>query len=385
MRQPNVIIVLLVLFVGLAPVPSVAATKTPHVVVSIKPLHALVAGVMRGVGSPHLLLDDQQSPHHFALKPSQARLLQQADLVFWIGPALETPLPNLLRNLAPQADAIGLLSQPGLTLHKNTVIGDLDNDRDESRHDKGHGHDDDHHNDGHDDDDHRGKDHDNDHHNDGHHDDDHKSKGHDDDHHNDGHHDDDHHDGHHDDDHQWHNRSGINPHIWLDLNNARLMVRVIAATLAKVDPDHAALYRDNADAVNARLAELGNVAAAKLAPLQNVRFIVQHDAFVYLERQFGLTPGVVIAVDHDTPPGTRHLQALRDLVESGKVSCIFCEPQGAGHQIDIVSGASTAGRATIDALGFGRPAGPDLYFDLMRVNYDAFATCLNGSGVANSN
>ena len=52
------------------------------VVVSIKPIHALVAGVMQGVGTQHLLLNDQQSPHHFALKPSQARLLQQAELVW---------------------------------------------------------------------------------------------------------------------------------------------------------------------------------------------------------------------------------------------------------------------------------------------------------------
>ena len=82
--------------------------------------------------------------------------------------------------------------------------------------------------------------------------------------------------------------------------------------------------------------------------------------------------------DHDTPPGTAHLQHLRDLVAAGVVSCIFDEPQGANHQIDIVTGASTVRRATLDAIGVGRPAEPDLFFDMMRANYSAFAACLAG-------
>ena len=89
----------------------VAAESPPRVVASIKPIHSLVAGVMRGVAAPELLLDDQQSPHHFALKPSQARLLQQADMVFWVDPSLETPMAKLLSNLAPQAQNIRLIAQ----------------------------------------------------------------------------------------------------------------------------------------------------------------------------------------------------------------------------------------------------------------------------------
>ena len=89
----------------------VAADSPPRVVASIKPIHALVAGVMRGVAAPELLLDDQQSPHHFALKPSQARLLQQADMVFWVDQSLETPMAKLLSNLAPQAQNIRLIAQ----------------------------------------------------------------------------------------------------------------------------------------------------------------------------------------------------------------------------------------------------------------------------------
>jgi len=296
------------------------------VVVSIKPIHALVAGVMQGVGTPHLLLNDQQSPHHFALKPSQARLLQQAELVFWVDPSLETPMPALLASLAPHAIDIRFMADQDLVRYQNKISDDSDDDHD--------GHDD-----------HEGQ---------------------------------EDHDGH--EDHEGHGRGHmVNTHIWLDLENARRMVWSIAATLSAVDPQHAGAYASNAAKLDKRLVDLHDIAKRQFASIQRNKFIVQHDTFIYIERQFKLPRSLVIARDHDTPPGTAHLQHLRDLVAAGVVPCIFDEPQGAGHQIDIVAGTSFVRRATLDAVGVGLPAGPDLYFDMMRANYAAFADCLVGT------
>ena len=72
-----------------------------NVVASIFPLHSLAAGVMKGVGEPALLLQSGLSPHEFSLKPSQAELLQSADLLFWVGKNLEYPLARYTRNLPP--------------------------------------------------------------------------------------------------------------------------------------------------------------------------------------------------------------------------------------------------------------------------------------------
>ncbi len=179
------------------------------------------------------------------------------------------------------------------------------------------------------------------------------------------------------DGHDWAHR--VNPHIWLDLDNARRMVWSIAATLSAVDREHAAIYASNAANLDKRLSALREEARQQFAGIRRNSFIVQHDAFIYIERQFDLPRGLVIAPDHDTPPGTAHLQHLRDLVAAGVVSCIFDEPQGASRQIDIVAGASTVRRATLDAIGVGRPAEPDLFFDLMRANYSAFEACLAGT------
>ena len=93
-----------------------ADQKPLSVVASIKPVHALVAGVMGDLGTPHLLLAAPTSAHHFTLKPSQARALQNADIVFWIGPGMEQPLTKALGTLAADAQSVALDDSAGLVL-----------------------------------------------------------------------------------------------------------------------------------------------------------------------------------------------------------------------------------------------------------------------------
>ena len=161
----------------MVPVKMVMADQKPlSIVASIKPVHALVAGVMGDLGTPRLLLVAPSSAHHFTLKPSQARVLQNADIVFWIGPGMEQPLTKALGTLAADAQAVALDDSVGL------VLFDFDDD----------GHDDHAAKDGHDD--HGTKDGHADH-------DDHVTKvGH--------------------GGHGGHGEHSINPHFWLDPFNA---------------------------------------------------------------------------------------------------------------------------------------------------------------------
>jgi len=87
---------------------------SPRVVVSLAPLQALAEAVMQGVAEPVVLLPGGASPHSYALKPSQMRELQQADLVFWIGPALETFLARPLATLPANVQVVPLAELPGL-------------------------------------------------------------------------------------------------------------------------------------------------------------------------------------------------------------------------------------------------------------------------------
>jgi len=104
---------LLFIAVLLLVAPAVAETGPPRVLVSLLPVHSLVAAVMQGVGTPELLLSGGASPHSFSLRPSQVRSLQKADLLVWVGPELETflsrsllgqPLPGRLLTLVDRAE-----------------------------------------------------------------------------------------------------------------------------------------------------------------------------------------------------------------------------------------------------------------------------------------
>src|SRR5258708_22010768 len=98
---------LIALFFGLLSAAAQAA-PAPDVLVSIKPLHSIVAAVMEGAGAPELLLTGAASPHSYALKPSDARKIARAEVIFWTGPVLETFLETPLANLAPRARVVAL-------------------------------------------------------------------------------------------------------------------------------------------------------------------------------------------------------------------------------------------------------------------------------------
>jgi len=83
--------------------PLAAAAAEPQVVVSIKPIHSLVAGLMAGIAEPHLLIAGGGSPHGYSLRPSEARALNAADLVVWVGPELESFLEKALQSLSGDA------------------------------------------------------------------------------------------------------------------------------------------------------------------------------------------------------------------------------------------------------------------------------------------
>ncbi len=95
--------------------PLLAFATQPVVVASIKPVHALVAGVMQGVSEPLLLVPGGASPHDYSLKPSDARALGAAQVVFWIGPDLESFLVKPLAN-AQTARSVALINAPGVTV-----------------------------------------------------------------------------------------------------------------------------------------------------------------------------------------------------------------------------------------------------------------------------
>ena len=116
-----------------------SANADIKVVASIKPIHSLVSYLMDGVAKPDLIVDGYASPHGFAMKPSHAKMLQNADIVFWVGEDLENFLEKPLNSIAKKADKIELMDAKGivkLKFRERNIFDDHD--------DHGHGDHDDH-------------------------------------------------------------------------------------------------------------------------------------------------------------------------------------------------------------------------------------------------
>ncbi|WP_270732568.1 zinc ABC transporter substrate-binding protein [Shimia sp. Alg240-R146] len=347
--------------------------ETPRVVADIAPVHSLVAQVMEGVGTPDLLMQPTASPHGYALRPSEARALQNANLVFWIGHELTPQLEGLLESLADEAHVVELLNSADTVRHNFRTSEDF---KITSEEDHEHGHDD--HDEHSDHDDH--EDHDD------HADDDHAEHGHDDHENNDHAEHDDHghegeakhedHDDHAHDDHEGHDHDGTDVHAWLDPHNARVWLSLIADELSEVDPANAATYAKNAAAAQAELDALEEEIAAKLISVADANFVVFHDAYQYFETRFGLIASGAIRVGDGSSASAARLREVRNTLTENKVECIFSEPQFPDSLVASVAEGLDIHTAELDPLGANQDVGADLYNLVIGQMSDDFVSCL---------
>jgi zinc transport system substrate-binding protein len=326
-----------------------AAAEVPDVVASIKPVHSLVANVMAGVGEPTLLVKGAGSPHTYALRPSDAAALENADLVFWIGEGFELFLAKPLETLADQSRVVELADIEGLHLLPVREGGLWEPHEDEHGHDaRAEAENDDDHDHGHVEADH---------------DDDHAEHAME----------------HRGEDEHGHAHGAYDAHFWLDPQNAKLMAARIADMLAEHDPEHAAIYRSNGDTLRAKLDAVDAELAVQLKPVKHVPFIVFHDAYQYLEKRYGLAGVGSITVSPEQPPGAKRLQEIQERIAAQGARCVFREPNFEPALVDTVIAGTQARSGVLDPEGAALSEGADLYFDLLRGIADSLKSCLAAS------
>ena len=317
------------------------------VVTSIKPIHSLASYLMDGIGKPEFIVDGYASPHGFSMKPSHAKMLQNADLIFWVGENLEGFLEKPLKSIAKKAEKIELIEIKGLNVLKFRERNIFD------EHDHGH---DDHGKKEDDHDDHGKKEDDHDDHD---HDDHGKKEEHDD-------HDD--HDG-----HEGHAHGEFDPHIWLDTMNAKAMLNEMAEHLIENDPKNEAKYKSNLDKA---LKDIDKLTIEVMTELNNsVSSIVFHDAYQYFEKRFNVNVLGAFTVNTDVMPGAEQLVEIREIIEHDKVACVFSEPQFNPDIINAVAKDMKIKTGVLDPLGATLDSGKDLYFKLIRNMSASFKGC----------
>ena len=327
------------------------------VVASIKPIHSLASYLMDGVGTPDLIVDGYASPHGFALKPSHAKMLQEADIVFWAGEDLENFLEKPLGSIAKKAEKIELLQIKGLEILKFRERNIFDGHDD-------HGHKDDDH------DDHAKKEDDHDDHG---HDDEHKDEHKEDGHDEHGHEDEHKEDGHDEHGHEGHAHGEFDPHIWLDPLNAKVILKEMAEHLIENDEKNASTYKKN---LKKGLKDLDKLVKNVKSDLnKDFKSIVFHDAYQYFESRFGVNVLGAFTVNTDVLPGAEQLAEIREIIEHDKVTCVFSEPQFNPDIINAVAKDMNISTGVLDPLGATLDPGKDLYFDLIKNMSKSFKGC----------
>ena len=301
----------------------VPANADIKVVATIKPIHSLASYLMDGVGKPDLIVDGYASPHGFALKPSHAKMIQNADIIFWVGEDIESFLEKPLKTIAKKAEKIELMEIKGLTKLKFRERNIFE------EHDHGHKEDD--------------------------HDDDHKKEGHD------------------EHGHEGHAHGEYDPHIWLDPMNAKVILSEMAEHLIENDPKNEAKYKANLKKAHKDLDKLTKKVKSELN--KDFKSIVFHDAYQYFEERFGINILGAFTVNTDVMPGAEQLAEIREVIEHDKVSCIFSEPQFNPDIIKAVAKDTNVATGVIDPLGATLNPGKDLYFDLISNMSKSFKGC----------
>ena len=454
------------------------------VVTTIQPLHSLISNVMGNKGKLDLILEGTASPHSFTLKPSHAKMLENADAIFWIDKDLESFLEKPLKSIPKKAKVVHLMDLSSLEIHKfreKNIYGGHD---DHDDHDK-HGHKEDKH----------AKHDDHDKH--GHKEDKHAKH---DDHDKHGHgegafewaglfelkagtynwsfskvdggyadpamkmviietkdiHDSEelaeklleaktsdnksngsvltakdisytlnfdesknvtsfkveikkngkyafftehmpfefeanehffkdksgndiepiaqepsegggHHHGH------AHAHGEFDVHIWLDPNNAKVIVKEVANELASLDSKNSNFYKMNAKKTVEKLDILINQIDKSIN--KKASFVTFHDAYQYFEKRFGVEALGALTINTDIQPGAKQIAEIKDLVEDKNIKCIFSEPQFNPKLINMIAKSTGAKTGILDPLGSSYKPGKDLYFNLINDLYENLNKC----------
>lgn len=312
----------------------------PVIVTSIKPVSMVVTAIAGDHAKIEQIVSSTASPHDFALRPSDLRKIDQADTVVWVGEALERFLEKPLENAGKEDSSIEWLALKGVKLQE--FAENHHDDDDHADHDE-------HHDDHADHDEH-----------DEHHD---EHADHDD-------HDEDH------EGHEGHNHDGVDPHVWLSPDNAKVLAEAVAKRLSSLDPENATVYQANLADFEKGLALKDAELKASLATVKDVPYIVFHDGYGYFEQHYGLDHAGEVTVSPERKPGAKKISEIREMINHNKVQCVFSEPQFSPAIVKTLLDGTNVKSVPLDPLGTNITINRDAYLDFLSEVGGQFMSCL---------
>jgi zinc transport system substrate-binding protein len=337
---PKIIFCLLLPLLALA---NTAYAKKLRVVATIKPIHSIISAVAKDILDIELIVDKNASPHHFSLSPSKAKMMYSADLIFLIDPEFETFMKNAVDAKNTNSKFIVLSRTQGMNIltkrysniwnikkqTRETQTKAIKKDSYSLKVTKS-------------------------------------------------------------------PKEGKLPpvdttkefkpmkiggdyHIWLDTDRAITIAMKASLVLSAYAPEYKEKFEKNAIQFLKQINELNTKLKDELMDA-NKAYIVFHDAYQYLEQQYGLNFAGSILLDHNTPPTPKHIISLKQVIKKHGVKCIFAEPQFNPKIIRVLSESTNTKIATIDAEwgeGVDRVPAYQAYFTMMENLAKSIKNCLS--------
>ena len=298
------------------------ATETTGVISTIQPINSLVSAVIGNTGKTISIIPAEQSPHDFKLKPSDVKVLQNGNIIFYVSNHLESSVTKVFKNLPKNIKLINLMEESGinhLAIRDNAAW---------ERHD--------HHGDDHDDHDKHGKKH---------------------------------------DDHDDHEKED-DVHIWLSPDNAIKIVQKVNKVLSLYFPENSKIYNDNTTKFIDKIRSLKMELIKEMSPIKNKPYIVFHDAYQYFEKTFELNAVGSVALEGDIASSPKQISFIKDKIIKSKASCVFQEPQFDSKLVKIVVEGTNAKTGTLDPLGVNITGNKDFYLQLLTNMAKSLKECL---------
>jgi zinc transport system substrate-binding protein len=298
----------------------------PTIVTSIKPVSMVVAAIAGDHAEIQQIVSSTASPHDFAMRPSDLRKISNADTVVWVGESLERFLEKPLKNAGKEQSSIEWLALEGMSLHN--FAEEAHHDEDEEEHHGEHEEHEEH--------------------------EEHKEH----------------------EEHEGHNHDGVDPHVWLLPDNARVLARAVAARLVSLDAENAAYYEGNLVAFEKGLTAKDAEIRKALSAVNTVPYIVFHDGYRYFEQHYGLSHSGEITVSPERKPGAKKVAEIRREIVEHNVQCVFSEPQFSPAIVETLLEDSNVKTVPLDPLGGNIVMGKNAYFSFLDNLSGQFLSCL---------
>ena len=299
------------------------------ITVSIPPLAGMIAPLLSDDDQLEVVLKPGASPHGFQLKPSHLRGLNESDLVLWVASPVDSWMQKPLSNLEVKE-----LSLKGLANIEELPVRQGGLWERKSQHAAMHS------------------------------EAEHKDVS-------DGSEQKDHHNEHEHEVSTSSQSQRMDGHLWMSFKNSRLLIETVSKQLQMLNPNEAENIRQKTQAWLNKLDNTNQQIKQQLQQVQTVPYMVLHDAFQYFEHQYSLNGIGSIQLNPSVSPSLKRVAELRSKVKSGKVSCVFKEPQFPEKRVLAVIKGLDVRVGSLDPMGvvskkFQKETGRDF------LNYDVF-------------